>query len=105
MESESIRIILSRNLHDLRKKKGLSQAELAERAGFQHNSYNRWETGKSWPEPDTIAALARALGVPESRLFQNYDSQNISPEELPIAHPSKKEITKKLKEVIDLINS
>lgn len=66
----TIRGILSKNLLELRKERGLSQSELAEKAGFQHNSYNRWENGKSWPEPETIEALAKALGVSESRLFQ-----------------------------------
>lgn len=66
---ESIRAILSKNLRELRKERGLTQEGLASLAGFQGPSYNRWESGKSWPEPETIEALAKALGVPESRLF------------------------------------
>jgi transcriptional regulator with XRE-family HTH domain len=74
---ESIRAILSKNLLELRHERGLSQSDLAEKAGFQMQSYNRWENGKSWPEPSTIEALARALNVPESRLF--LDASLISP--------------------------
>lgn len=76
-----IRLILSKNLLELRKSLGLTQAELAEKAGFQHNSYNRWETGKSWPEPETISSLARALNVSESRLFQDSQASSVSPRE------------------------
>lgn len=78
--ADSIRAILSKNLLALRTERGLSQVELAQRAGFQYASYNRWENGKSWPEPETIAALAGALGVSEGRLFQEISS-TISPRE------------------------
>jgi transcriptional regulator with XRE-family HTH domain len=74
---ESIRYILSKNLRELRKERGLTQVDIAALAGFQEASYNRWETGKSWPEVDTISALAKALNVPESRLF--LDTSIISP--------------------------
>lgn len=74
---ESIRAILSKNLRELRKEKGYTQSALASLAGFQETSYNRWETGKVWPEPDTIAILAKVLNVPESRLF--LDQSIISP--------------------------
>lgn len=76
-----IRSILSKNLLELRRSKGWTQAEMAERAGFQSVSYSRWETGKSWPEPDTIAALAKALNVTESRLFQDEQVSNLNPRE------------------------
>lgn len=95
---DSIRVILSRNLQTLRKEKGLSQSELAEKAGFQHASYNRWENGKSWPEPDTIAALATALGVPESRLF--YDNSLANPPDQP--NFQKAELIKDLENLIKL---
>lgn len=74
---ESIRTILSKNLRELRKEKQLTQVDLAALAGFQEASYNRWETGKSWPEPETISSIAKVLSVPESRLF--LDTSIISP--------------------------
>jgi len=76
-----IREILSNNLVELRRSIGLTQSELAAKAGFQSKSYSRWETGKSWPEPETIQALAKALGVSEARLFQASSSSDISPRE------------------------
>lgn len=88
--SESIRSILSRNLRELRKQRGMTQEALATLAGFQAVSYGRWESGKSWPEPDTIESLARALGVPESRLF--YDSS---------AHMSPRDALKVLTDLVD----
>jgi DNA-binding XRE family transcriptional regulator len=56
----------------------MTQDDLAIAAGFQSQSYNRWETGKSWPESDTVTALAKALNVPESRLF--YDESIFTPQ-------------------------
>lgn len=89
--SESIRNVLSRNLRDLRKERGLTQDQLASMAGFQGPSYNRWESGKSWPEPDTITALAKALNVSESRLFSD-NNLHVSPRDA-------------LKVLTDLVNS
>lgn len=74
---ESIRAVLSKNLRELRKERGLTQESLAALAGYQETSYNRWETGKVWPEPEAISTLARTLNVPEARLF--LDIEIISP--------------------------
>ncbi len=74
---ESIRLILGANLHDLRKERKMTQGQLASMIGYEVQSYHKWENGKAWPELETIIALARALNVPESRLF--YDPSIFTP--------------------------
>jgi Zn-dependent peptidase ImmA (M78 family)/DNA-binding XRE family transcriptional regulator len=46
-----------------RKARGLTQTELAEMVGLTQPAINRYEAGDRDPEPDTITALANALGV------------------------------------------
>lgn len=53
----------SERLKTVRKEKGLTQAELAEKAGIAVNSIRLYESGKIVPKLDTIARIARAMGV------------------------------------------
>ena len=45
-------------LRDLRKEKGQTQEEIAERFGVSSKSVSRWETGKSLPDLATLVDLA-----------------------------------------------
>jgi transcriptional regulator with XRE-family HTH domain len=52
-----------RNLASQRKRAGLSQEELAERAGLHRTAISLSETGKRNPRLDTLVKLAKALGI------------------------------------------
>jgi transcriptional regulator with XRE-family HTH domain len=51
-----------------RRRQGLTQAQLAERAGLHHNYISLVERGNTAPALDTVLALAEALGCKVSRL-------------------------------------
>jgi Zn-dependent peptidase ImmA (M78 family)/DNA-binding XRE family transcriptional regulator len=51
------------NLSRLRTARGLSQVELAEKAKLSRIGYRNIESGESEPKPETLAAIAEALGV------------------------------------------
>ena len=53
--------ILSDILKELRKKKGLTQKDLAEIIDVNRVTYTNWENGKRTPEPVKIVELATAL--------------------------------------------
>lgn len=53
-------------LRAVRKEKGLTQAELAEKAGIAVNSVRLYESGKVTPKLDTIARIAGAMGLTAS---------------------------------------
>lgn len=53
----------------LRREKGLSQVELAARAGIAVNSLRLYEAGKREPKVDAITKLAKALGVTKQELL------------------------------------
>jgi putative transcriptional regulator len=54
---------MGERLRKLRQAAGLSQAELAARAGLTVDSVQNWEQGRSEPSLSRAARLARALGT------------------------------------------
>ena len=57
-------------LRRLRSQRGLTQKQLATRAGMQASTITTYEARASHPNPDALAALARALRVPRKQLAQ-----------------------------------
>jgi len=55
--------LIGKKLHELRKKRGFTQEELADRAGLNPNYYGRIERGEINVTIDTLAAIAEALEV------------------------------------------
>jgi len=58
-----LRSLVSLNIKRFRLNAGLSQEELAERAGISVPYMGALERGEKWPSPDTFAGLAQGLGV------------------------------------------
>jgi len=58
------------NLKRLRKAAGMTQEQLARRAKLSHGYVQRLEMGRHDPPVSTLRALARALGVPVTRLLE-----------------------------------
>lgn len=54
---------------DLRKEKGLTQAQLADLLNISNKTVSRWETGEGYPEITLLSPLARALGVTVDELL------------------------------------
>ncbi|MBQ9250727.1 MAG: helix-turn-helix transcriptional regulator [Oscillospiraceae bacterium] len=50
-------------LTELRRARGLSQPDVAERCGVSADTYRRWEWGKQEPRLGELRAVAAALGV------------------------------------------
>lgn len=54
----------------LRKEKGLTQMELAEKLAVTDKAVSRWETGRNYPDIETLKNLADALDVSISELLE-----------------------------------
>lgn len=61
--------IIAENIIGLRKKKGLTQAELAAQLGFTDKAISKWERGLSLPDAPTLQELATFFGVDVNYLF------------------------------------
>lgn len=69
------------NLKALRKKKGITQEELAARLNVVRQTVSKWEKGLSVPDAELLIKLAEILEVPVSRLL----GSKIEAEEQPDA--------------------
>lgn len=58
-----------KNLRFLRRKKGLSQLVLSERAGISPNYLNAVENGRNFPSPELIQRLSDCLEILPCQLF------------------------------------
>ncbi|HEY8668134.1 MAG TPA: helix-turn-helix transcriptional regulator [Tepidisphaeraceae bacterium] len=59
--TETIRALYARKLIQERESAGLSQSELARRAGLRPETINRLEKGKHSPDTTTLAKITKAL--------------------------------------------
>lgn len=69
----TLKNIFGTNVRTLRKLRGFSQAELAERADLSTDMLGRIERGQASSSFDTVEALARALTVSPAALFGHSD--------------------------------
>ena len=61
---------------DLRKSKGLTQKDIAEKLGVVPKTVSKWETGHGFPDVSMISALADIFGVSERILLSGSLTKN-----------------------------
>jgi transcriptional regulator with XRE-family HTH domain len=66
------------NLQDLRNKAGLSQSELAAKAGIPVKTIQSWEIDRALPRVDALIKLSQALDVPLEALTSGVDASKKS---------------------------
>lgn len=63
MDSEKLKVQIGANIAALRRQRGMTQAELAERLNYTDKAVSKWERGDSIPDAVTLVQLAREFGV------------------------------------------
>ena len=66
--------MISANLNTLRKQRGYSQEEVAEKIGVSRQAVAKWESGETMPDLDNTMALAELYGVSLDNLV-NYQAK------------------------------
>ncbi len=64
---------LNERLAKLRRMKGLTQAELADKVGVTTRSIQNYELGTRTPKMDTVAKIAEALEIDEKAILSDED--------------------------------
>lgn len=96
----NIKQLLGRKLKEYRKKRNLTQAQLAESVNVDDKHISCIESGKNFPSPDLIERLATSLNIEPKDLFEFYYLQDtpdlksdiismldkLNQEELSLAH-------------------
>ena len=67
-------------IREFREKKGLTQADLAEKIGVSSKTISKWETSKGLPDIRLLQPLAQALGISVIELMngEQITNQNVS---------------------------
>ncbi len=86
-------VITGRFISELRKEKGLTQVELAEKLNVTDKAVSKWETGRSAPDVSLLIPLSEILEVTVTEILKG---ERISTEVLPEA--SNEVIVKAIKE-------
>ena len=61
--------MLNENIRAIRKSKGLSQQDLADKLNVVRQTISKWEQGLSVPDSDLLIALSEALEIPVSTML------------------------------------
>jgi transcriptional regulator with XRE-family HTH domain len=85
IEVANVKEILAQNLKKHRKRLGITQPELAEKAGLSTNYIGMIEVARNFPTADVLDRLAAALGIKSNELFSVSDSPEIAMEQLQMA--------------------
>ena len=64
------------NLYSLRKSKGISQEELAERLGVSRQAVSKWERNEAYPDTENLIAISKLFGVTIDELINSPDLPN-----------------------------
>ena len=72
--------VTSATIKNLREKRNLTQADLAERIGVSSKTVSKWETAKGLPDVSLLQPLAQALGISVIELMNGEPviNQNVS---------------------------
>jgi transcriptional regulator with XRE-family HTH domain len=76
LENKGIREILAANLKENRRKLGLTQEELAEKASVSTHYIAMIETCKKYPKPEMLEQIARTLEIQSYKLFSVVSDPN-----------------------------
>ncbi len=68
---------LGRKIADLRKDKGITQEELAQKLNVTAQAVSKWENDISYPDIMTLPQLAKILGITVDELFNDPPQQEV----------------------------
>ena len=72
---------LNEKLQQLRKQKGLTQEELAEALFVSRTAVSKWESGRGYPNIDSLKAIAKFFGITVDELLSTEQALSIAQED------------------------
>ena len=71
----------NKKLQELRKKKGLTQEELAQALYVSRTAVSKWESGRGYPNIDSLKAIAKFFGITIDELLSGDELLTIAEED------------------------
>ncbi len=68
---EDIKLIISQNIVELRRQRGMTQSSLAEKLNYSDKAVSKWERGESLPDITVLKAIAETFGVTVDYLIES----------------------------------
>lgn len=68
-------------LYQLRKEKGMTQSELADKLNITNKAVSKWETGESYPETAQLLPLSKVFNITIDELLNGEKNNNINDED------------------------
>ena len=87
MNNDELKLRVGANIARLRKDRGLTQAELAERINYSDKAVSKWERAESLPDVLTLISLAEQLGTDMNTLTGLPAAPEPTPEPIPEPEP------------------
>lgn len=72
---------IAEKIKRLRKQKGVSQEELADKTGVSRQAVSKWEGGQSTPDIEKLVILSSYFGVTTDSLLKDETSPAVQPDE------------------------
>lgn len=95
-------IEIANRLVQLRKEKGLSQEELADKLGLSRQAVSKWERAEASPDTDNLICLAKIYGVSLDDLLNTDESPENIAKEVKEAQEEKKVQEEKKKSTVNI---
>ena len=72
---EDLKLVIAKNIIDLRRAAGMTQLDLAERLNYSDKAVSKWERGESVPDVSVLLAIARLFSVSLDYLTEEVHTQ------------------------------
>lgn len=93
MAAENLQSVIAGNIAALRRARGFTQAELAEKLGYSDKSVSKWERGDGLPDVLCLKAMADLFGVTvDYMLTAEHPDPAEVPENVPAGEEPREEI-------------
>lgn len=87
-------------LYELRKQKGFSQEELANRLNVSRQTVSKWEVGDSTPDMEKLVAISDLFGISLDELVLDKSPEPAPVEQVPVKSELYSEIKTDIKEKV-----
>ena len=74
-QPQSLDLHIGKIIHNARKTQGLTIANIADQSGISRGMLSKIENGQVSPSLDSLLRIARALGIPMSAFFKEFENE------------------------------